>query len=91
MSYFPIQSKIALQKKKKLPNMGGPNSQDEAMQNQDGEDFPPKYLQLAPRSFTAREVGKITTAYQENDTVLKTLEGANHFNNNKDLLAINRE
>lgn len=45
-------------------------SQDDTMMRQDQEQDYPRYLQLAPRSYTDKEVNKIQKVFNDNKTNL---------------------
>ena len=80
VSYIPINTKIALHKKKKMAQF----TQDDDLKKRSEQN--PKFIQVAPRSFTAKEINKITKQNIEFETRMLAIEKGNHFDNRQDLL-----
>lgn len=83
MKFFPIQSKVALQKKKRAGIDRG-SQQDDGTQRQD-QDYP-RYLQIAPRAYIQKELTKIENKQKENLTKLKVSDTTAPFPGNKELV-----
>ena len=74
VKYQPINAKLALTKVGKLASFDDERPVDST-----------QFIQLAPRSLTAKEQQKVQKDLVKHDTNLKLIEKSNQFENRKDL------